>query len=109
AAPAQPPLTHSDAQRLISQAESGHLAPDQAKALHQQVASSPADLFKHPGLKERLEGALKKVAEGATSVAMMQFGWTRELIEGTASVFRGRGTIRGPVPEQVQSLNKTGV
>ncbi len=109
AATAQPPLTHADAQRLISQAEHGHLAPDQAKALHQQVASAPADLFKHPGLKERLEGALKKVAEGATSVAMMQFGWTRELIEGTASVFRGRGTIRGPVPEQVQSLNKTGV
>ncbi|HEY8208347.1 MAG TPA: DUF362 domain-containing protein [Myxococcaceae bacterium] len=109
AAPAQPPLTHADAQRLLSQAEHGHLAPEQAKALHQKIASAPADAFKHPGLKEKLEGALKRVAEGVTSVGMMQFGWTRELIEGTASVFRGRGTIRGPVPEQVQALNKTGV
>ncbi|HYV48989.1 MAG TPA: DUF362 domain-containing protein [Myxococcaceae bacterium] len=103
------PLSHSDAQRLISQAEQGQLAPEQAKALHQQIASSPPDLFKHPGLKERLESTLKKVAEGATSIGMMGFGWTRELMEGTASVFRGRGTIRGPVPEQVKALNKTGV
>ena len=103
------PLSHSDAQRLISQAEQGQLAPEQAKALHQQIASAPPDLFKHPGLKERLESALKKVAEGATSIGMMGFGWTRELMEGTASVFRGRGTIRGPVPEQAKALNKTGV
>jgi len=103
------PLSHSDAQRLISQAEQGQLAPEQAKALHKQIASSPPDLFKHPGLKERLESTLKKVAEGATSIGMMGFGWTRELMEGTASVFRGRGTIRGPVPEQVKALNKTGV
>jgi len=109
AAPAQqPPITPSDAQRLLSQAEHGHIAPEQAKALQKQISSTPADAFKHPGLKERLESTLKKVAEGAISVGMMQFGWTRELLEGTASVFRGRGTIRGPVPAQVQSLNKTG-
>src|SRR6185295_18609209 len=103
------PLSHSDAQRLISQAEQGQLAPEQAKALHQQIASSPPDLFKHPGLKERLESTLKKVAEGATSIGMMGFGWTRELMEGTASVFRGRATIRGPEPGEVKARNKTGV
>ncbi|HVE84192.1 MAG TPA: DUF362 domain-containing protein [Myxococcales bacterium] len=109
-APAQqPPITHADAQRLLSEAESGHLQPEQARALQKQVSSAPADAFKSPGLKERLEGVLKKVAEGATSVGMMQFGWTRELLEGTASVFRGRGTIRGEVPEAVKALNKTGV
>lgn len=103
----QVPLTSADAERLISHAEAGHIAPEQAKNLLQEIGKGSKDLF--GGLRQRLESTLKKVGEGAISVPMMAFGWTRELLEGTGSVIRGRGTIQGPVPPAVKELNKTGV
>src|SRR5438445_13882362 len=103
------PLTAADAQRLLSHVQAGRVPPEHAREIRKELANTRPDAFGDPGLKSELDGLLRRVEEGVTSIAMMQFGWTRELLEGTASVIRGRGTISGPVSPELKALNKTGV
>src|SRR5947207_62564 len=91
------PITAADAQRLLSHVQAGRVPPEHAKEIRKELAKARPDVFGDPSLKSKLDSLLRKVEESVTSVAMMQFGWTRELLEGTASVIRGRGTISGPV------------
>lgn len=102
-------MTLLEATRLVSHLESGRVPQAHAKKIHAALAKAPASLFGDPKLKSKLENLLQKVGEGAISVPMIAFGWTRELLEGTASIIRGRGTIRGPVSPELKALNKTGV
>jgi uncharacterized protein (DUF362 family) len=103
------PFTAAEALRLITHAEAGRVPKEHATAIRSELARAKPDLFGDLGLKTRLEGILRKVEEGAISIPMMAFGWSRELWEGTASIIRGRGTIRGPVPAELKAINKTGV
>lgn len=103
------PKTIADVTRLISHAAEGKVPAAHAKAMRAEIAKAPPDLFGDHALKSKLEGILKKVEEGLIAVPAMAFGWTRELLEGTASVIRGRGTLRGPISPELKALNKTGV
>lgn len=103
------PKTIADVTRLISHATEGKVPPAHAKAMRAEILKAPADVFGDHGLKTKLEGVLKKVEEGLIAVPAMAFGWTRELLEGTASVIRGRGTLSGPISPELKALNKTGV
>ncbi len=102
------PITAAEVTRLIGHANAGRVPVAHAKAMREEIAKAAPDVFGDRGLKAKLEGALKKVEEGLISIPMMAFGWTRELIEGTASIVRGRGTISGPVSAELKALNKTG-
>lgn len=103
------PKSPADAQRLLGHLNSGRVPLEHAKAMKLELAKLKPNIFGDSKLLKELDKALTRVAEGGTSIAMMAFGWTRELFEGTASVIRGRGTIRGPVPPQLEKINKTGV
>jgi hypothetical protein len=103
------PVTAAEATRLMGHAEAGRVPPAHAAAMRAEISKAGPDLFGDPKLKIRLEGLLKKVEEGLISIPAMAFGWTRELIEGTASIIRGRGTITGPVSAELKAINKTGV
>lgn len=107
--PVKSPSTAAEATRLLAHAEAGRVPPAHAKAMRAEISRASADVFGDHGLKARLENILKKVEEGLIAVPMMAFGWTRELLEGTASIIRGRGTISGPVSTELKALNKTGV
>ncbi len=102
-------MTKAMADQLIHHAKSGNLSPADTAALRAKVAAAPASAFEFPQLKATLDSSLKKVEESLISVPMMAFGWTRELMEGYASVVRGRGTITGPVSPAIKDLNKVGV
>src|SRR5256885_2784042 len=103
------PKTAADAHRLISHVQAGRVPKEHAAAIRTELAKTKPDAFGDPGLKSKLDGLLKRIEEGAISVPMMAFGWTRELFEGNASIIRGRGTIRGPIPAELKAINKTGV
>lgn len=105
----QLPQSTADAQRLMGHLAAGRVPRDHAKAIRGELQKLPANLFGNPQVMTELQKLLRKVAEGGASIQAMAFGWTRELFEGTASIVRGRGTIRGPVPPSLEKLNKTGV
>lgn len=102
-------MTKALADQLIHHAKTGNLSAADTASLRAKIAAAPASAFELPNLKATLDNSLKKVEESLISVPMMQFGWTRELIEGYASVIRGRGTIQGPVSPQIKAVNKVGV
>src|SRR2546423_8585347 len=102
------PQTAAEAHRLLSHVQAGRVPKEHAAAIRTELAKKP-DAFGDPGLVAKLDGVLKKVEEGAISIPMMAFGWTRELLEGYGSVIRGRGTIQGPVSPELKAINKVGV
>src|SRR4051812_4977096 len=103
------PTTAAEAQRLIGHLQAGRVPQSHAKEIRKLLEKAKPDIFGDPKLKANLDNLLKKIAEGAITIPMMQFGWTRELFEGNASVIRGRGTLRGPAPAELKAINKTGV
>jgi uncharacterized protein (DUF362 family) len=81
----------------------GQQVSDGVQQLGQQVSEGVQQVGQQVG-----EGA-RKVEEGAISVPMMVFGWAGELARGQAGIVAGRGTIQGPIPAELQKIDRVGV